>query len=64
MKERKQAKCLVEHCDRPVECPKSGLCKRCYSGLYYWSRKSVTEIVKRKQKLRVFMDRMDIMGGE
>jgi len=58
------SECVVEHCDRAVEHPRSGLCKRCYSGMYYWSRKSVTEIVKRQQKLRVFMDRMKMMGGE
>jgi len=57
----KQTKCLVTGCDRDVECPKSGLCKRCYSGLYYWSKKSVTEVVQRKLKLRLFMNRMDIV---
>lgn len=54
-------KCIIEDCDRGVEHPASGLCKRCYAALYYWRKKSVTQIIKRKNKLKLFMCRMDVV---
>jgi hypothetical protein len=54
-------KCIIDDCDRVVECPESGLCKRCYAALYYWRKKSVTEIIRRKNKLKLFMGRMDVV---
>ena len=53
------SKCEIEGCSRPVKHPQSGLCGPCYQGLWYWKQKSVTEIVQRKQALRVFSSRMD-----
>lgn len=52
-------KCIIENCDREMQHPKSGLCSPCYSSLWYWKQKSVTDIVKRKKNLRVFAARMD-----
>lgn len=52
-------KCIMENCNRDIFYKKSQLCAPCYQALYYWKQKSVTEIVQRKGKLRVFMARMD-----
>lgn len=53
--------CIIEGCDRDAYYKKSQLCQRCYSALYYWRKKSVTEIVSRKNKLKLFMRRMDVV---
>lgn len=52
-------RCIMENCNREIFYKKSQLCAPCYQALYYWKQKSVTEIVQRKSKLRVFMARMD-----
>lgn len=54
-------KCVMDGCDREVFYKRSGLCAPCYSSLWYWKQKSVTEIVKRKGKLRLFAVRMDVV---
>jgi hypothetical protein len=54
-------KCAIEHCGREMYYKQSGLCTACYSGLHYWKKKGVTEIVKRKGKLRVLRDRLDVL---
>jgi len=52
-------KCVMENCNRDIFYKKSELCAPCYQALWYWKKKSVTQIVQRKSKLRVFMSRMD-----
>lgn len=52
-------RCVMDNCNREVFYKKSGLCAPCYQALYYWKKKSVTEIVQRKNKLRLFATRMD-----
>lgn len=54
-------KCTIEHCGREVVYKQSGLCAPCYSGLWYWKKKGVTEIVKRKAKLQVLRSRLDAL---
>jgi Zn-finger protein len=53
--------CIMDNCDRAAYYKGSQLCTACYSALYYWKRKSVTEIVKRKNNLKKFLSRMDIV---
>lgn len=54
-----KGKCVMDNCDRELFYKNSGLCAPCYQALYYWRKKSVTEIMQRKNKLRVFISRMD-----
>lgn len=55
----KTAKCEIEHCDNDVMHKKAGLCSACYSSMYYWGKyKFPTDVLVRKKKLVVYMDRM------
>lgn len=53
-------KCAIDGCDNGVFYKESGLCTACYSSLYYWRKKSVTEVMRRKRKLHVFASRMEV----
>lgn len=39
------------------------LCKPCYSAMYYWSKKTPTQIMHRQEKLRLYDNRMAQMTG-
>lgn len=48
---REVSMCAMNGCDRHVECPRSGLCKRCYS----WMRYQIKHAVSRQD----LMERLD-----
>lgn len=52
-------KCSTPSCPRAIECPGSKLCKPCYSGQYYWQKKGVTAVMKRKTQLRILDERLE-----
>lgn len=52
-------KCATPSCPRVVERPQSKLCGACYSGQYYWQRKGVTAVMKRKTQLRILDERLE-----
>lgn len=60
-KKEPRGQCVIEGCGRDAFYKEAQLCQRCYSALYYWRKKSVTEIVSRKNKLKLFMRRMDVV---
>ena len=61
MPRRKQRVCDV--CERrPVQHKRAGLCNACYSALYYWSRKTPTEIRERELNLEVYAKRMSLLS--
>lgn len=53
----KSKKCSTPSCTDEAEC--AGLCKPCYSGVYYWMKKGVAAAMHRASRLRVFQERMD-----
>ena len=58
-------KCCVEPCNNKAFYPSSGLCKQCYSGMYYWTRpknrKTPTDILNYQRKLVVRASRMRML---
>lgn len=44
---------------REVKYPTSGLCAPCYSGIYYWNKKTPTAIAKRQNQLNVLEARLE-----
>jgi hypothetical protein len=52
-------RCEMDGCTNDIKHPQSGLCGACYSYLWYWKQRSVTEILKRKSKVRLFQRRLD-----
>ena len=54
-------KCTIDNCHREIKHPESGLCGPCYQGLWRWGRKTPTQRVRRKQALRVFEARLDLV---
>ena len=54
-------KCQIQGCDRDSNYRHLHLCHRCYQALYYWRKKSVAEVIRRKNKLRMFMSRMELV---
>lgn len=48
-----QKKCQLCE-ERPIECPNSGLCKRCYAWSHYWVGRSVTDKMKRAQQIEMW----------
>lgn len=68
MRKRKAAKpaanpriCLIENCGEPATVGK--LCKACYSGLYYWQKKTPTAVMERIGKLARLRSRMNALKG-
>lgn len=55
--------CAVDACEEPVKHPESGLCGACYSGLYYWSGATPTELLDHRRKLARCRARMDLKLG-
>lgn len=47
----------VHNCGR--EAGKSGECKNCRQGFYYWRKKSPKEVIVRRAKLDVLSSRLD-----
>jgi hypothetical protein len=54
-------KCAIAGCSGNVDCPTMGICKACYSSMYYWSRKKPKEMLVRAQNLTKYEARMNIM---
>lgn len=58
---KKKAECCVDNCNGEAYYKASQLCKCCYSSLYYWRSATPTELIRRKQRLKVFEARMDVL---
>lgn len=51
--------CSIEYCENEVTHKKADICTACYSSMYYWGKKkSPTDILTRKKKLRVYAARL------
>ena len=60
----KKQQCEMQHCDRKVGHPNSGLCKPCYAALWYWQNlRTPTELIKRQKNLRLYSERMAVVSG-
>jgi len=54
--------CHTPNCNGEVgEKSKIGLCKKCYSAIHYWHKKTPKALVKRAQQLQIYRGRMDLM---
>lgn len=54
--------CYTPNCSNTVgDCSSIGLCKACYSSIYYWHKKSPRALIQRAQQLEVFCGRMDLL---
>ncbi len=53
--------CIIENCDNSVNHPTMGLCKTCYSSMYYWSRKSLKQMLQRAVNLSKYECRLNSM---
>lgn len=51
--------CLMHGCNREVQCPQSGLCKRCYSWLYYNRDKTIHELEERRETIQFWDQRLE-----
>lgn len=56
-KEKKQ--CLVPSCDSDAYA--AGLCKACYSGMYYWKNRTPGDVIKRMRQVQRLQDRMEML---
>ena len=58
----------VESCrlcqERLVECPESGLCKRCYAWMHYWMNRSVTDFMAQLERIGMWHERANRVGGK
>jgi len=54
--------CHTPHCSGTVgDNSQIGLCRNCYSAMYYWHKKGPRALVRRSQKLQIFRGRMDLL---
>lgn len=54
--------CHTVNCEGTVgEYSTIGLCKACYSYMYYWHKKTPKELVNRSRQLQKFEARMDLL---
>jgi len=53
--------CHIAGCTNNIECPTMGICKCCYSSMYYWSRKTPKALLKRANDLIRFESRVNAM---
>lgn len=62
---KKKRECeFFHHCGNHIgDASESGLCKRCYSALYYWEDKTLTHKMKRMRNLELFHARLEFLTG-
>ena len=54
--------CHTHNCEGEVGDNSSiGLCKSCYSYMYYWHKKTPKELIHRARRLQIFEARMDLL---
>jgi hypothetical protein len=53
--------CSIHNCDRHAVHKKAGLCNPCYHALWYWGKKTPTEVMQRKKKLQMFQSRLQVV---
>lgn len=51
-----RGECQIPYCAR--EAVIRSLCKRCYSAMDYWRKKTPTQMMRRQEKLRLWDSRM------
>ncbi len=49
--------CIIKGCENEAS-SKSLLCKTCRHGLYYWHKKSPSQVLERKRKLIMYTSRL------
>ena len=55
---------FFSHCNNKIaDGSETGLCKSCYSALYYWGDKTIGRMMKRMRKLELFHARMEMLTG-
>lgn len=59
---RNSTECTL--CENQAQHPQSGLCHACYSSLYYWSKKTPTQIAKRARQVEKFERRMRFLATQ
>lgn len=47
MAKKQKDTCSFAGCTNPIKHPKSQLCGACYSWLYYWGKKTPTDVMRR-----------------
>ena len=57
----KQKNCVTEHCENDVRYQDAGLCAACYSRARYWTKKTVTQRMRRQRQLKVLSAAMVAM---
>ena len=57
MKKESEEKCTMPGCEREIKYPESGLCGRCYHWMYYWSRRTPADKMKRLRQLEFWEKR-------
>lgn len=63
-KTRKESQSTCGVCeDREAEMPRLGICKPCYQGLWYWSKKTPRQQLKRAKQLDTLQARMEVSLG-
>lgn len=58
---KRKAVCEIPACDE--EATVAGLCRACYSGLYYWRGATPKELLDRRRKLKRLESRMELKLG-
>jgi hypothetical protein len=54
--------CHTPDCDGEVgDNSTIGLCKSCYSYVYYWHRRSPKQLIHRAQRIQLYSSRMEMM---
>ena len=62
MTKNKNLKCVTPGCTGEIGAGSiTGLCKRCYSAIYTWTKRPQSDVLKRASALRLYQARMNFM---
>lgn len=54
-----KAKCQITGCSKPATSANKTLCTACYSWMYYWTRRSVSDKMSRLNTVNFWKKRME-----